>query len=358
MKYLRISAMAAVLSLALTVPALAAGPFSDVSAGTALYDSVMYLADRGITAGTGEGRFSPAQPMTVNQWAVMLCRAYGGSDWREESRSSVAAAYQKGWVHESAVLYPDTRLCRGALYEYGFAAAGIPVYDASLYPGGQALFPYENLMRIGKQLGLWPEEADPYSIVNRGEACCFLYALLTRSFTVEAPPAPVKLENPAGVNTNDYLLELHRIPAPILDAFNAAGWKCSIDFDYTAALGERFSASCTGATSYEKRTIYLAGEEAVLHEFGHFLEGTLDFPAEHERLFRAEGENAPLRNYAKTDSAEYFADCFAYWVANSGSTQAMARFQAAAPRTYAYFQALAADGWGVSSGSFAPVHGA
>ena len=198
MKHLRISAMAAVLSLALTVPALAAGLFSDVPAGTALYESVMYLADRGITAGTGEGRFSPAQPMTVNQWAVMLCRAYGGSDWREESRSGVAAAYQKGWVRESAVLYPDTRLCRGALYEYGFAAAGIPVYDASPYPGGQALSPYENLMRIGKQLGLWPEGADPYGIVDRGEACCFLYALLTRSFTVEAPPAPVKLENPAG----------------------------------------------------------------------------------------------------------------------------------------------------------------
>ena len=164
MKHLRISAMAAmaaVLSLALTIPALAAGPFSDVPAGTALYDSVMYLADRGITAGTGEGRFSPAQPMTVNQWAVMLCRAYGGSDWWEESRSGVAAAYQKGWVRESAVLYPDTRLCRGALYEYGFAAAGIPVYDASLYPGGQALSPYENLMRIGRQLGLWPEGAGP-----------------------------------------------------------------------------------------------------------------------------------------------------------------------------------------------------
>ena len=76
MKYLRISAMAAMLTL--TVPALAAGPFSDVPAGT-------------------------------------------------------------------------------ALYEYGFAAAGIPVCDASLYPGGQALPPYENLMRIGRRLGLWPE---------------------------------------------------------------------------------------------------------------------------------------------------------------------------------------------------------
>ena len=62
-------------------------------------------------------------------------------------------------------------------------------------------------------------------------------------------------------------------------------------------------------------------------------------------MFRAEGACAPLRNYAKTDSAEYFADCFAYWIANSGSTQAMARFQAAAPRTYTYFQALTADGW-------------
>ena len=257
MKHLQIPAITAALVLALTVPVLATGPFSDVPAGTDLYDSVMYLADRGITAGTGAGRFSPAQPMTVKQWAVMLCRAYAADTWTEGD--GVTAAYQKGWLNESAVLYPDTRLCRGALYEYGFAAAGIPVYDASLYPGGQAMSPYENLMRTGRQLGLWPEGTDPYDIVDRGEACCFLYALLTRSFTVEAPPAPVKMENPAGVNINDYLLELHRIPASVLDTFNAVG-------DYTAALGECFAVSCTGATSYKKRTIYLAGEEAAVFQ--------------------------------------------------------------------------------------------
>ena len=350
MKHLRTLAggvLALALAFALTVPALAAGPFTDVPAGTALYESVMYLADRGITAGTGNGRFSPEQPLAVGQWAVMLCRAYGGDDWANGNRSGVTAAYQKGWLSENAVLYPDTKLCRGALYEYGFAAAGIPVYDASLYSGGPARSPYENLMRTGRQLGLWPEGADPYGTVDRGEACCLLYALLTRSFTVEAPAAPVTLKDPAGVNTNGFLLELRRVPTPVLDAFNAAGWTCAIDFNYTASQGERFSVSCTGVTSYEKRTIYLSGEEAVIHEFGHFLEGALGFPAEHERLFRAEAENAPLRTYGKSDSGEYFADCFAYWITNSGSVQAMSRFQASAPQTYAYFQALAAKGWGV-----------
>ena len=58
----------------------------------------------------------------------------------------------------------------------------------------------------------------------------------------------------------------------------------------------------------------------MLHEFGHFFAGALGFPAEHERLFRAEGESAPLRNYAKTDSAKYFADCFAYWIAQRQHT--------------------------------------
>ena len=51
-----------------------------------------YLAEHGITKGTEAHAFSPTQPVTVQQWAVMLCRTYGleaeGNTWAELSQSS------------------------------------------------------------------------------------------------------------------------------------------------------------------------------------------------------------------------------------------------------------------------------
>ena len=50
--------------------------------------------------------------------------------------------------------------------------------------------------------------------------------------------------------------------------------------------------------------------------------------------------------YAKTNVSEYFADFFAYWIANGQNAGKMARLQASAPQTYAYFEALEAGSWG------------
>ena len=70
----------------------ACGGFADVPEDAACYESVMYLAEHGITKGTEDNTFSPAQPVTVRQWAVMLCRTYGleaeGNTWAELSQSS------------------------------------------------------------------------------------------------------------------------------------------------------------------------------------------------------------------------------------------------------------------------------
>mgnify|MGYP000547937399 FL=1 len=98
---LRQSCAALMLIAALTIPALAASPtFSDVPEGSALQESVSCLVERGITNGTGTDTFSPNAPITVRQWAVMLCRAYGaeihGENWRERSQNCVETAYAHG----------------------------------------------------------------------------------------------------------------------------------------------------------------------------------------------------------------------------------------------------------------------
>ena len=99
-----------------------------------------------------------------------------------------------------------------------------------------------------------------------------LHAILTRAFTVGAPPASVMLVNAAGVNINDYLLALRQVPEPVLAAFNAAGWAYCIDFDYISELSKQLNMSCIGVTNYSQKTLYISEVNATLHEFGHFLD--------------------------------------------------------------------------------------
>lgn len=80
--------------------------------------------------GTGNDCFSPEQLITVEQWAVMLCRAYGaetiGDSWQDVGRSSVVEAYRQGWLNETALSAPRSPMCRSVLVESAFAAAGVP----------------------------------------------------------------------------------------------------------------------------------------------------------------------------------------------------------------------------------------
>ena len=236
------------LVLAVTLPTAASAVctrFDDVPESADCYESVMYLAEHEITQGTGNGCFSPDAPVTVRQWAMMLCRAYGaetiGDSWQDVGRSSVVEAYRQGWLNETALSAPNIQLCRGALLKSAFAAAKIPVYDSVLYAGGVSLPDHENCIRIGKELQLCGEEDDANEIVTRRDAVMLLHAILTRAFAVTAPAAPVTLVNAAGVNINDYLLALRQVPEPVLAAFNAAGWTYRIDFDYISELSKQLN---------------------------------------------------------------------------------------------------------------------
>ena len=335
------------LVLALILPTAASAActgFDDVPESADCYESVIYLAECEIAAGTENDCFSPKQLITVEQWAVMLCRAYGvetiGDSWQDVGRSSVVEAYRQGWLNETALSALRSPMCRSVLVESAFAAADVPVYDYTLYEGGTSLSTADNILRAGRELGLCSDDADTNALVTRGEATIILHAVLTQSFRIEEPPVPVTLVNAAGVNVNDFLLELRKVPEQILDAFNATGWTYRIDFDYISELSKQLNMSCIGATNYSQKTIYISEASATLHEFGHFLDWTLGIPAEHEQLYLAEAQNSGLRDYAKTNAREYFADCFAYWVKYAGNTNAISLLQECAPMTYRYMEDL------------------
>ena len=234
-------------------------------------------------------------------------------DWKNWISYHIAPIF-RGRTH-SPVTWCSIQLCRGALLKSAFAAAKIPVYDSVLYAGGVSLPDHENCIRIGKELQLCGEEDDANEIVTRRDAAMLLHAILTRAFTVETPPASVML-------------------------VNAAGWTYRIDFDYINELSKQLNMSCIGATNYSQKTLYISEANATLHEFGHFLDWQLGFPAEHEQLYLAEAQNSGLRDYAKTNAREYFADCFDYWIAYSGNEKRMEIFRNAAPQIWAYFEAL------------------
>lgn len=54
--------------------------FSDVPNDSPFHESIFYLAERGIVCGEGNGRYVPDAPVTVRQWATMICRALGDAD--------------------------------------------------------------------------------------------------------------------------------------------------------------------------------------------------------------------------------------------------------------------------------------
>lgn len=158
----------------------------------------------------------------------MLCGA--SLDTPVES-GCVDEAYRRGWLPVTAVAVPESGLCRGALYQSAFAAAGLHVYDSTLYPGGEALSAYENCLRVGAELGLCPASAEPMELVTQDEAAALLDTLLTRELYIREPPMLTEfpIQNPDEVNLNDYLLELRRIPGPILRAFVDSGWTYAVD---------------------------------------------------------------------------------------------------------------------------------
>ena len=79
--------------------------FDDVAPGSGFYDGVMYLFDRGIISGNGDGTFAPNTPLPRYQLAVLLARAdeqtFTSSDSTDKTysiRESIKYAIKRGYM--------------------------------------------------------------------------------------------------------------------------------------------------------------------------------------------------------------------------------------------------------------------
>ena len=95
-----------IISALLSVSAFAASDgFSDVPETSPFYESVAYLAGQGITYGTGNGWYAPDTPITVRQWATMICRAFDKEDALSDPAGygGDACINQDGWLNLPAM---------------------------------------------------------------------------------------------------------------------------------------------------------------------------------------------------------------------------------------------------------------
>ena len=103
-----------------------------------------------------------------------------------------------------------------------------------------------------KELGLCAENKTAAELVTRAEAAQLLHAVLTQTLTVVPPDTPITVENLTQWNVNTFLLELRKVPQPILDAFNENGWTFVIGTEYLTELSRKLGVNCIGAAVYRK----------------------------------------------------------------------------------------------------------
>ena len=330
--------------------------FSDVNADSPWYDGVTYAAEHGITSGTGNGCFSPDNNITVRQWAVMICRAFGKEVEETADKSfgtaQLALAFKEGWLDVGAMIDPDSAMCRAYTYESIFRVAKIPVFSAELY---ENIVPYENrYVSIAKANDLCKESDHGLDLVTRGEAVQIIYLIQTRNIEIAKPQILDKIHivNADQVNLDRYLVELQKIPETILYEFNSRGWSYRVDSKYVDDFGERIGMECAGCCSYANKSVYVKADYATVHEIGHFYHKLIGFTGITEELFEKEAAGAEkvLGTYATTNHKEYFAEVFDYWIRWSGNEDKLAVLKMIAPETYAYFGELQEENWtGVSN---------
>lgn len=332
--------------------------FTDVPPDSPWYEGITFAAEQGITNGTGNQCFSPDTPITVRQWAVMLCRAYGEEEALEKDANSfgdfcATQAYWNGWIPMEAVTHPDDNICRGALYRSAFSVLGLSIYNYELFPGGFYLSDYENCVRVATELGICTEGASATELITRGEAVYLIYKMLSNEYAVEEPPVVYEypIENPCNVDLSPYLQELVKVPEPIMTSFRNRGWKYSIDFESLAEISKRYGMTCIGACDYASKHIFVSEASSTLHEFGHYLDYSLGRISRSSAFYSEEAQAAGafLRDYALTSPAEYFADYFVYWFNYHDVDWRVEQMKELTPKTYAYFTDLAADNWGYGS---------
>ena len=334
------------LCTSLILPAFAAQ--APDTADSLWHEGVAYVTEKDIAYDLGD----LGENITVREWAVMICRAYG-KDVRSGSdgvfgAAEVELAYKEGWLDLSAMMDPDSAMCRRYAYESIFKVGDIPVFSTELYAedGDSSENRY---YRAAKENGLCEDTDGELDLITKGEAAQIVYLMQTKDIQVEAPELMETvnfIDKNQDADLNFYLLEIQKVPEVILNQFHADGWSYRVDSEYVDNFGDRKGMEYAGVCSYADKSIYVKYDYATVHEFGHYFHDVCDaarFAAIYAK--EAEAARAVLGDYAATNEDEYFAETFDYWINWNDDSVQMSALEEVAPETYEFFHDLAGNNW-------------
>ena len=182
--------------------------FSDVPAGSYFETAVAWLVEAGVTSGTAPGVFSPSGQVTRGQMAVFLWRSAGSPAFAgaNEFTDVPAGSYFEtavGWLADQGVtsgtgpgvFSPFGKVTRGQMAVFLWRSAGSPAFaGANEFTDVPAGSYFETavgwLADQGVTSGTGPGVFSPSGKVTRGQMAVFLWRSSCGVETVESPALP------------------------------------------------------------------------------------------------------------------------------------------------------------------------
>lgn len=315
--------------------------FEDVNPLHKYYSSIQKAYENNRVHGFGNGRFSPDSYLRNDEFIYLLKNYFGSNEKFFKSFDFLLLNYK---VKNEDISF--------VTYEYfltlSLKGADIYLFDSILYNCNLNLSQSENAVYVLNKYNLKDFNKESYEYITRGEAVYILEFLMQNDFYQPTPSfikeLSITFESPFYKSYCDYLLD---IPPNILNKFKAQGWQIVFGDTYLKEYEKKNSIKVIGLTSYSKKTIYILEKESIYHEFGHYVNNLFGISEKYNYVFLEEKESSRelFREYALTNSREYFADCFSYWIRYGEDENKMQNFKEVLPETYEIFYQLYKNKW-------------
>lgn len=315
--------------------------FIDVPIGSSSYEAVEYLADKGVVKGCGDSLFNPNKNITLNQFAIMLVRAFG--DVKYEDRP-LPICYQNGWIDMFTVSQdPNGEITRGGLYQALFTVNNVSVFSGN----GKRVSWVDYANIVEDLIGISNDNLE--NGITRGEVAELFYYFMTNDIVIELPEVlkDIVFENDIQ-NVGNYVAAFEKIPTVVLAEFKELGWKIDLTNKELTKYQSENGSVVNGLCDYFNKTISLRTPSSLVHEFGHFVDYISDFDLGIDGLFELEGAVFEEYKGHKIDNShEYFAEFFNEYINLRNDSEKLNILREKMPETFKYFSDLEVNNWGI-----------
>lgn len=317
-------------------------PFSDVTEESPYYDEVMYCRDAGITCGVGGNKFAPDSVASMTEVCTMLLQAYY-PDTLNHGYTPVEVCYMKGWLGEYSLEEPDTGMLLKNLISLLFHVDGIPIYT-------------REYMETAAELGVYPEGEDGDRLATRADCAHILGLLLTNDYTVEWPEffeyMNVRIDEGYEVVAAMSMDIIEDLPESILRKWNETNKELVFGTGRINQYIEETGHEGSVSGIYYHRGIELITCKSAVHEFGHFVYYTAEWPSLMDIVAEYYSEysdviGTAVSDYALKSASEFFAECFELYYSNDHESDVFKKFVQEVPGMYELLSSMEAHDWGM-----------